>query len=130
MYHPNTFTLNLEQMLSGSPIDTACGVLAITVQSARGIKATKLGGGAPDPYVSISVSGRAELARTSTKRSTSVPSMNVESIAISNAFVAQSHTSMERDTLHFAQQSERHVVSFRHGLERASSGLRAWHRQF
>ena len=70
MYHPNTFTLNLEQMLSGAPIDTACGVLAIRVHSARGIKATKLGGGAPDPYVSISVANRAELARTSTKHST------------------------------------------------------------
>ncbi|KAM0786716.1 hypothetical protein ACM66B_002158 [Microbotryomycetes sp. NB124-2] len=73
MYHPNTFTLNLEQMLSGTPIDTACGVLMITLHSARGIKATKLGGGAPDPYISVSIANRAELARTTTKRSTSSP---------------------------------------------------------
>lgn len=72
MYAPNTFTLNLEQMLSGAPIDTAVGVLALTIYNGRGMKATKLGGGAPDPYVSVSLSGRAELAKTQTKLSTSV----------------------------------------------------------
>lgn len=72
MYEPNTFTLNLEQMLSGAPIDTACGVLAITIYNGRGVKGTKLAGGAPDPYVSISVAGRAELAKTSVKKSTYV----------------------------------------------------------
>lgn len=69
MYAPNTFTLNLEQMLSGAPIDTACGVLALTIQTGRGLKGTKLGGGAPDPYVSVAVAGRAELARTAIKKS-------------------------------------------------------------
>lgn len=70
MYAPNTFTLNLEQMLSGAPADTAVGVLALTVYNGRGMKATKLGGGAPDPYVSVSIDRRAELAKTSTKLST------------------------------------------------------------
>lgn len=70
MYEPNTFTLNLEQMLSGAPIDTACGVLAITIYNGRGFKGTKLGGGSPDPYVSISIDGRAEVAKTAIKRST------------------------------------------------------------
>ncbi|GAA5961362.1 hypothetical protein JCM21900_006679 [Sporobolomyces salmonicolor] len=73
MYDPNAFTLNLEQLLSGAPIDTAVGVLAVTVHSGKGLRGVKLGGGAPDPYVSFSISGRAELARTSTKRSTSSP---------------------------------------------------------
>jgi Ca2+-dependent lipid-binding protein len=72
MYDPNTFTLNLEQLLSGAPIDTAVGVLAVTVHSAKGLKGTKLGGGAPDPYVAFSISGRAELARTKVKKSTYV----------------------------------------------------------
>ncbi|GAA6043375.1 hypothetical protein JCM8097_005289 [Rhodosporidiobolus ruineniae] len=76
MYHPNTFTLNLEQMLSGAPVDTAVGVLQVTVHGARGIRGTKLGGGAPDPYVAFSISGRAELARTKVKRSTSTPHWN------------------------------------------------------
>ncbi|KAM0750754.1 tricalbin [Meredithblackwellia eburnea MCA 4105] len=76
MYQPNTYTLNLEQMLSGAPVDTACGVLAITLYSGKGLKATKLGGGAPDPYVSVSVAGRAELARTKKKLSTANPVWN------------------------------------------------------
>ncbi|GAA5974459.1 hypothetical protein JCM11641_003227 [Rhodosporidiobolus odoratus] len=76
MYHPNSFTLNLEQMLSGAPIDTAVGVLAVTVHSAKGLKGTKLGGGAPDPYVSFALSGRAELAKSKVKRSTSSPHWN------------------------------------------------------
>lgn len=74
MYHPNIFTLNLEQMLSGAPLDTAAGVLVLTLRSARGTKSVKRLGGAPDPYISVSIAQRAELARTSTKMSTFVHS--------------------------------------------------------
>ena len=70
MYEPNVFTLNLEQMLSGAPIDTAIGVLQVTVQSARDLNATKFGGGRPDPYVSLSINQRTELARTKYKHNT------------------------------------------------------------
>ncbi|GAA6009648.1 hypothetical protein JCM11491_001046 [Sporobolomyces phaffii] len=73
MYDPNSFTLNLEQLLSGAPLDTAIGVLAVTVHNGRGIKSTKLGGGNPDPYISFAINGRAELARTSTCHSTAAP---------------------------------------------------------
>lgn len=72
MYDPNTFTLDLAQLLSGAPADTAVGVLAVTIHNGRGLKGTKLGGGSPDPYISFNISGRAELARTSIKRSTYV----------------------------------------------------------
>lgn len=75
MYDPNSFTLSLEQMLSGAPVDTAVGVLAVTVHNGRGLKATKLGAGAPDPYVTFSISGRAELARTHIKKNTCVASI-------------------------------------------------------
>ena len=64
------FTLNLEQLLSGTPLDSAIGVLQVTVYSARGLKATKIGGGVPDPYVSLSINQRAALARTKHKDST------------------------------------------------------------
>lgn len=72
MYEPNVFTLNLEQLLSGKPLDAAIGVLQVTVHSARGIKGTKIGGGVPDPFVSLSVNDRAELARTQYKENTYV----------------------------------------------------------
>jgi Ca2+-dependent lipid-binding protein len=72
MYDPNFFTLNLEQILSGVPLDTAIGVLQIIVRSARGIKGSKIGGGTPDPYVSLTFNDRAGLAKTKHKLNTSV----------------------------------------------------------
>jgi len=70
MYDPNVFTLNLEQLLSGAPLDAAIGVVQVTLHSARGIKGTKIGGGTPDPYVSISINNRNELAVTKYKHNT------------------------------------------------------------
>ena len=72
MYEPNVFTLNLEQMLSGEPLDTAIGVLQVTVQSARDLKGAKLGGGRPDPFVALSINERVELAKTKWKHNTYV----------------------------------------------------------
>lgn len=76
MYEPNVFTLNLEQLLSGAPLDTAIGVLQVTVQNARSLKGVKLGGGSPDPFVSLSINQRAELARTKYKHNTYNPTWN------------------------------------------------------
>lgn len=75
---PNAFTLNLEQLLSGVPLDTAVGVLQITLVRGTNLKGVKLGGGTPDPYVSVSIAQRAELARTKTKRSTCVRASRIE----------------------------------------------------
>lgn len=72
MYDPNYFTLNLEQILSGVPLDAAIGVLQVVVRSARDIKGAKLGGGTPDPYVSLTFNDRGELAKTKHKLNTSV----------------------------------------------------------
>ena len=71
-YDPNVFTLKLEQMLSGEPIDTAISVLQVTVQSAREFKGSKLGRGRPDPFVSLSINERTELAKTKWKSNTYV----------------------------------------------------------
>ena len=72
MYEPNFFTLNLEQILSGVPLDAAVGVLQVVVRSARGIKGSKIGGGTPDPYISLTINDRSELAKTKYKLNTSV----------------------------------------------------------
>ncbi|KAL9937202.1 hypothetical protein V8E36_003611 [Tilletia maclaganii] len=73
MYHPNMFTIDLEQLLSGTPLDTACGVLQVTIFSARQLKGTKFGGGQPDPYVAISIDDKEVLAKTKFKHSTVNP---------------------------------------------------------
>lgn len=51
-------------------IDTAIGVLQVTVYNARGLKGVKFGGGLPDPYVSLGIGKRAGLAKTKIKHST------------------------------------------------------------
>ncbi|KAA1104339.1 hypothetical protein PGT21_020025 [Puccinia graminis f. sp. tritici] len=73
MYDPNVFTLNLEQMLAGALVDSAVGVLQIAIASAQGLKAVKIGGGTPDPYVTFSIGARLNLDRTKVKHSTQSP---------------------------------------------------------
>ncbi|POW18700.1 hypothetical protein PSHT_05469 [Puccinia striiformis] len=73
MYDPNVFTLNLEQMLAGALVDSAVGVLQITVANAQGLKAVKISGGTPDPYVTFSIGARQNLDRTKVKHSTQSP---------------------------------------------------------
>lgn len=68
------FTLNLEQLLSGAPLDTAIGVLQLTISNAKNLKGNKIGGGTPDPYVSVSLAGKEPVARTAHKSSTYHPS--------------------------------------------------------
>ncbi|WWD07266.1 hypothetical protein V865_005363 [Kwoniella europaea PYCC6329] len=74
MYDPNVFTIDLQQLLSGTPLDAAIGVLRITVLDARGLKATKFGGGDPDPYVAIALGAKPAVTHTKTVPSTSNPS--------------------------------------------------------
>ncbi|KIJ45255.1 hypothetical protein M422DRAFT_207610 [Sphaerobolus stellatus SS14] len=85
MYDPNVFTLNLEQLLSGTPLDVAIGVLQITVHNARGLTSTGIRGGAPDPYVSFSIENRQELARTSYKEDTYNPAWHETKFLLINS---------------------------------------------
>jgi Ca2+-dependent lipid-binding protein len=52
--------------------DAAVGVLQIHIDSARQLKAVKLGGGIPDPYVAISINNRKVLDKTKFRPSTYV----------------------------------------------------------
>ncbi|KAG6814026.1 hypothetical protein H0H92_003876 [Tricholoma furcatifolium] len=85
MYDPNVFTLNLEQMLSGKPLDAAIGVLQVNVRSARGIKGTKIGGGTPDPYITLNLNDRAELARTAYQNNTYNPTWDETKFVLINS---------------------------------------------
>ncbi|CAE6534959.1 unnamed protein product [Rhizoctonia solani] len=73
MYDPNVFTLNIEQLLSGIPLDTAIGVLQVTIFDVQGLRGNKVGGGAPDPYVSLTIDNRSEMAKTKVRRGTHNP---------------------------------------------------------
>lgn len=67
MYSPNQFTLNLEDMLSGTPLDATCGVLQVTIWNARNLERLGIEGGAPNAYVSVSLNGGPEIDRTRTR---------------------------------------------------------------
>ncbi|KAK9432930.1 C2 domain-containing protein [Lipomyces doorenjongii] len=82
LYDPNTFTLNIQQMLAGAPADASIGVLAVTIYSARGLKTGDMLGNTVDPYVKISLNGREELARTTVKRDTSSPRWNETKVVL------------------------------------------------
>lgn len=69
MYDPNSFIINLAQLLSSEPIDTAIGVVEVTIYNARNLKGVKLGGGTPDPYVRIDLGNQTGLAQTKIKHS-------------------------------------------------------------
>lgn len=75
MYAPNVFTLNIQQMLSSAPIDSAIGVVVITIHEAHGLRNTDIGSGSPDPYVVLGVN-QVEKARTTTITSNANPRFN------------------------------------------------------
>lgn len=75
-YAPHVFTLNIAQMLAGAAVDSAIGVLAVTVHNAQGLKNPDQFSGTPDPYVSLCLNGREELARTHTKKENANPRWN------------------------------------------------------
>nr|ODN82408.1 transmembrane protein [Cryptococcus depauperatus CBS 7841] len=85
MYDPNVFTIDLEQLLSGTPLDAAIGVLRVTVLDARGLKAVKFGGGEPDPYVTFSLGSKPNIAQTKIVPSTSNPTFNETQFLLINS---------------------------------------------
>ncbi|CAI4216220.1 unnamed protein product [Parascedosporium putredinis] len=76
MYAPNVFPIEVAKMLSGSPVDQAIGVLAITLHGAQGLKNTDNFAGSVDPYTVITLNRRAELARTKMIKNTANPRWN------------------------------------------------------
>ncbi|CAG8526013.1 536_t:CDS:10 [Paraglomus occultum] len=63
LYHPNIFTLDLEDILGGYPIEMSAGVLKLVIHNAEGLKNVETFG-CSDPYVKVLVHGNKEVART------------------------------------------------------------------
>lgn len=74
MYSPNVFTVNLEELLAGNLMDTATGVLQVSLYGAKEVQGAKLGGGTPDPYVSLALNEQPDpVGRTTVVRSSAQP---------------------------------------------------------
>lgn len=70
---PKVFTVDVESIMSGdSDLDSAIGVLKLTVMNARNLKNVELLG-MIDPFVSVNIEGRKQLVRTRTVDNTKEP---------------------------------------------------------
>ena len=85
MYDPNVFTIDLEALMSGTPLDSAIGVLKINIIDARGLNSVKIGGGAPDPYVSVALGAKPPIGKTKVIDSTSSPTWNETQFVLINS---------------------------------------------
>jgi Ca2+-dependent lipid-binding protein len=63
-------------MLSGSAVDQAIGVLAVTLHGAQGLKNPDKFAGTPDPYTVISLNSGAPLAQTKIIKENANPKWN------------------------------------------------------
>ncbi|KAI7968649.1 hypothetical protein EIK77_002242 [Talaromyces pinophilus] len=86
MYQPNVFPIEIAKMLAGNPVDQAIGVLAVTLHGAFNLKGSGRIGNTIDPYCSISINNRDELARTKTIRDTNEPRWNETHYIIITSF--------------------------------------------
>jgi Ca2+-dependent lipid-binding protein len=81
MYAPNVFPIEVAKILAGSPVDQAIGVLQIQFHGAQGLKNPDPLAGTPDPYASVLIDNRNELARTKIVKENANPRWN-ESVNI------------------------------------------------
>ncbi|KAF4123506.1 Ca2+-dependent lipid-binding protein, contains C2 domain [Geosmithia morbida] len=86
MYAPKTFPIEVAKMLAGNPVDQAVGVLAVTLHGANALKNTDNFAGTVDPYVSVTLNQRNELARTKTVEDNSNPRWNETHYIVLNSF--------------------------------------------
>ncbi|KAH8602678.1 C2 domain-containing protein [Bisporella sp. PMI_857] len=86
MYAPNVFPIEVAKMLSGSPVDQAIGVMAITLHGAHGLKNTDKFAGTPDPYAVISFNNGAALAQTKIIKENASPKWNETKYVIVTSF--------------------------------------------
>lgn len=76
MYAPNVFPIEVAKMLSGSAVDQAIGVVAITIYGAQGLKNPDKFAGNPDPYAVVSLNARDALAQTKIVKENANPKWN------------------------------------------------------
>lgn len=86
MYAPNVFPIEVAKMLSGSAVDQAIGVVAITLYGAQGLKNPDKFAGTPDPYTVISLNSRDALAQTKIIKENANPKWNETKYIIISSF--------------------------------------------
>jgi Ca2+-dependent lipid-binding protein len=86
LYAPNVFPIEVAKMLSGSAIDQAVGVVALTLHGAQGLKNSDKFAGTPDPYAVVSFNSGAALAQTAIIKENANPKWNETKYMIVTSF--------------------------------------------
>ncbi|KAE8444609.1 hypothetical protein EG329_014440 [Mollisiaceae sp. DMI_Dod_QoI] len=86
MYAPNVFPIEVAKMLSGSAVDQAIGVMAITLHGAQGLKNQDKFAGTPDPYAVVAFNNGAALAQTKIVKENANPKWNETKYVIVTSF--------------------------------------------
>jgi Ca2+-dependent lipid-binding protein len=86
MYAPNVFPIEVAKMLSGSAVDQALGVLAVTLHGAQGLKNPDKFAGTPDPYTVLSFNSGVALAQTKIVKENASPKWNETKYVIVTSF--------------------------------------------
>ncbi|KAH7417184.1 C2 domain-containing protein [Cadophora sp. MPI-SDFR-AT-0126] len=86
MYSPNVFPIEVAKMLSGSAVDQAIGVMAVTLHGAQGLKNPDKFAGTPDPYAVLSFNNGAALAQTKIVKENANPKWNETKYVIVTSF--------------------------------------------
>ena len=86
MYAPNVFPIEVAKMLSGSAVDQAIGVLAVTLHGAQGLKNPDKFAGTPDPYTALSFNNGEPIAQTKIIKENANPRWNETKYAIVTSF--------------------------------------------
>lgn len=86
MYAPNVFPIEVAKMLSGSAVDQAIGVMAVTLHGAQGLKNPDKFAGTPDPYTVLSFNNGPPLAKTKIIKENANPKWNETKYVIVTSF--------------------------------------------
>ena len=105
------FTVEVAKMLGGAPIDTAIGVLVVTIHSAHGLKNPDKFSGTPDPYTVFSINNREEIAKTKIVNENANPKWNETKYILINNY-NDSLTMTVYDWNEFRKNKELGVATF------------------
>lgn len=86
MYAPNVFPIEVAKMLSGSAVDQAIGVMAVTLHGAQGLKNPDKFANTPDPYTIVSFNSGTALAQTKIVKENANPKWNETKYIIVTSF--------------------------------------------
>jgi Ca2+-dependent lipid-binding protein len=111
MYEPNVFPIEIAKMLSGSAVDQAIGIIAVTLHGAQGLRNPDKLAGNVDPYVLVSLNSTTPLGKTKIVKENANPRWN-ETIYIIVTSLTDTLTLQAFDWNEYRKDKELGTASF------------------